>query len=188
MSREELPVDGLFRTIVGARPFRLTFIVVALLLAVSVGSRLGGAAQEGGATPDASPEATPAASPVAGSATESGSVTIRVLGCDAGTTADSAGPTTCSALSGDVAIEIAGGSGDTVTVDDSLRLSAGVFRWQRLPYDTYNVTLASLPDGFTTVLAAADAHEVPEEVGDAGIAVTIAGAEPSPTITIYVIP
>lgn len=181
-------MDGLLRPVLGARPFRLTMIAVALLLAVSVGSQLGGSAQDGGATPGASPEASPAASPVAGSDIESGSVTIRVLGCDAGTTADTAGPTTCSALSGDVAIEIADGPGEVVTVEESLRLSAGVFRWQRLPFDTYSVTLASLPDGYTSALAATDANATPEEVGDAGAEVTLDSAESSPTITIYVIP
>lgn len=181
-------MDGLLRTVLRARPFRLTLVFVALLLVVSAGSRLGGSAQEGDATPDASPAASPAASPVAGSATESGSVTIRVLGCDAGTTADSTGPTSCDALSGDVAIEIAGGSGDVVTVDDSLRLSAGVFRWPRLPFDTYSVALTSLPDGFTTALAATDATATPEEVGPDGVEVTLDSADSSPTITIYVIP
>src|ERR687890_254753 len=99
--QEELPVDGLHRKILSARPLRFALIAFALLLIVASGSRLGGSAQESDATPGASPEASPEASPVAGSAMDSGSITIRVLGCDAGTTADAVGPTACSALAGD---------------------------------------------------------------------------------------
>ena len=161
-------------------------IVLDLLLAVSVGARLGGSAQEGG-TPGASPEASPAASPVAESAGETGTVTIRVLGCEAGTTADSVGPTTCTALSVNVEVEIAGGSGDALMVEDALRLSAGVFRWQRRSHDTYSIKLASLPDVYTSALAAGDAATAPQEIGDDGYELTLDSAESSPTITVYLI-
>ncbi len=187
MLQEDVPVDGWHRSLLVTRPFRFTVIVVGLLLAVSVGARLGGSAQEG-ATPGASPAASPAASPVAASAGETGTVTIRVLGCEAGTSADSVGPATCTALSVDVEVEIAGGTGDALTVEDALRLSAGVFRWQRLPHDTYSIKLTSLPDGYTSALAAGDAATAPEEIGDDGYELTLDSAESSPTITVYLIP
>jgi hypothetical protein len=183
-------MDGVQRNVLVGDPVRILLVACALVMAISAGTLLGGSAQEAatpGASPEASPDASPEASPVAEPATETGSITIRVLGCDPGTTADSVGPMACSEVTADLDIALAG-SDEPVTTDDALRLSAGVFRWLRLPYDTYSVGFATLPDGFTSALLAADATAAPAEIGDDGYEVTLDSEEPSPTITIYLIP
>ncbi len=96
--------------------------------------------------------------------------------------------TTCTALSVNVEVEIAGGSGDALMVEDALRPSAGVCRWQRLPHDTYSIKMASLPDGYTPALAAGDAAAAPEEIGDYRDQLTLYSGESSPTITVDPIP
>ncbi len=179
----------LFASSVG--PLKLVVVVLALLLIVPFGTRVGGGAQEGdaspAASPDASPEASPVASPVAGAGGDLGSLTLRVLACDEATSLDAVDPAACDTLAGEIDVTIAG-PGDPLTVAGSLRLSSGVFRWNRIPFGTYDVTLATLPAGYASAGVVVSEDGAPEDVTTSAVPVTIDATNASPTISIYLLP
>lgn len=165
---------------------KLVVVALALLLIVPFGTRVGGAAQESDASPAASPDASPVASPVASPGSGFGSLTLRVLACDEATSLDSVDPAACDSFAEEIDVTISG-PGDPLTAAESLRLSSGVFRWNRIPFGTYAVTLAALPAGYASAGVIVSEDGAPEDVTTAAVEVTIDATDSSPTIVIYLL-
>lgn len=184
-------MERAIRVVGSVGPAKVVLVAFAVVLLVPFGARIGGATQGDGATPGASPAAspaaTPSASPVAAAAAERGSLTVRILACDEATSVDGFDPAGCDPISGDTGIEIAGGGGDVLTVADSLRVSGGVFRWSRIPYGDYSVSLTPLPEGTGSVLAVAVPDGTPADATAAGAEITINVADPAPTLSLYLL-
>jgi Sporulation and spore germination/Immunoglobulin-like domain of bacterial spore germination len=130
-------------------------------------------------TPTATATATATATPV-----PTGALTIRVLNCPAGMTADTLDPGQCQPVTRDFNFRLTGDDlPKPLTIGDATRLSKERFRWPDLPYGTYTLTETRLPGDYGSYFI--QTSDIVKGSAEQGYRITLGADDPDVTIRVY---